>query len=54
VLGGGSTGALEPLGTFPRSGFETTIELDGLPQRLMVRGLDRGGVVLGESPTISV
>lgn len=54
VLGGGATGALEPLGSFPRSGFETAIELDALPQRVMVRGLDRGGVVLGESLTVSV
>jgi hypothetical protein len=52
VLGGGPTGALKPLGTFTRTGFQTVMETTGLPQRLEVRGLDAGGHTLGTSATI--
>jgi len=36
VLGGRADGALAPLGTYPRSGFETAIQINGLPHRLAV------------------
>jgi hypothetical protein len=52
VLGGGPTGALKPLGTFTRTGFQTVMALTGLPQRLEVRGLDADGRTLGTSATI--
>jgi hypothetical protein len=54
VLGAGSTGALKPLGTFARKGFETAITLSGAPQRLVVRGLDASGRTLGQSKTLTV
>lgn len=54
VLGGAQTGALTPLGTYPRSGFETAIRIGGLPRRLAVRGLDANGHPLGTSATLEV
>ena len=54
VLGGAQTGALTPLGTYPRSGFETAIRINGLPRRLAVRGLDANGHPLGTSATLEV
>jgi len=49
VLAGGVTGALKPLGTHPRTGFETAITLAGAPRRLAVSGLDGTGATLGTS-----
>ena len=54
VLGAAQTGALTPLGTYPRSGFETAIQINGLPRRLAVRGLDAHGHPLGTSATLEV
>jgi hypothetical protein len=54
VLAGASKGALRPLGTHPRAGFETAIQIAGQPQRLAVRGLDAHGKLLGTSPTLKL
>jgi hypothetical protein len=53
VLGGGASGALAPMGTFSRTGFETRIHVNGEPQRVAVRGLDSAGATVGQSVTIS-
>jgi hypothetical protein len=54
ALGGGATGALKPLGSYARNGFETAIELAARPQRLAVAGLDARGRTLGTSATIAL
>jgi hypothetical protein len=54
VLGAGGSGALKSLGTFARSGFETTIRISSSPSRLAVRGLDPTGHTLGQSATLTV
>ena len=54
VLAGASKGALRPLGTHPRAGFETAIQIAGQPQLLAVRGLDAHGKLLGTSPTLKL
>jgi hypothetical protein len=54
VLAGGASGALKPAGTYPRTGFETTMQINGSPGRLAVAGLDSSGRRLGQSATIDV
>ena len=54
VLGAAATGALTPLGTYPRTAFETAIQIEGLPRRLAVRGLDASGHPLGTSATLEL
>jgi hypothetical protein len=49
VLAGPVTGALKPLGTQPRTGFETAITVAGAPRRVAVSGLDAAGRTLGTS-----
>jgi Arylsulfotransferase (ASST) len=53
VLGGATGATPTPLGTFPRTGFETRMQVSGDPQRLLVRGLDSTGATVGQSATIS-
>jgi hypothetical protein len=53
VLGGERTGTLRPLGSYPRSGFETPLHIGAVPQRLAVRGLDAHGHSLGQSSTLA-
>jgi len=53
VLGGGRTGALRPLGSHARNGFETAIRVRGAPLRLAVRGLDDRGRTIAESATLA-
>jgi len=53
LLAGASAGALKPLGTHPRDGFETAISITGRPAHLAVRGLDAHGRTLAQSPTIA-
>jgi hypothetical protein len=53
VLGGGKSGALVPLGTFSRTGFETRMHVSGAPKRIVVRGLDASGALVGQSATIT-
>ncbi len=54
VLAGGRSGALKPVGTYPRTGFETAMQINGSPRRLAVAGLDSSGRTLGRSATIDV
>jgi len=54
VLGAAATGALTPLGTYRRTAFETAIQIEGLPRRLAVRGLDASGHPLGASTTLEL
>jgi hypothetical protein len=54
VLGAPTTGALTPLGTYRRTAFETAIQIEGLPRRLAVRGLDASGHPLGASTTLEL
>jgi hypothetical protein len=54
VLGGDDADALVPLGSQPRSGFETAIEVAGQPQLVAVRALDGSGAILGQSLPIRV
>jgi hypothetical protein len=53
VLGGRRSGALLPITTVARDGFETSIALATHPERLAVRGLDARGRTLGESITLT-
>jgi hypothetical protein len=53
VLGGAQPGALAPLATAARSGFETAIALSGAPRYIAVQALDGAGAVLGTSRTIA-
>jgi hypothetical protein len=52
VLGGDSPDALWPLGSQPRSGFETAIQVPGRPLLVAVRALDSSGATLGQSSPI--
>ena len=54
VLGGDAADALVPLGSQPRSGFETAIEVAGQPLLVAVRALDGSGAILGQSLPIRV
>jgi outer membrane protein assembly factor BamB len=54
VLAGARSGGLSPLGTYPRSGFETAIRIGVPPARLVVRGLDERGRVVGASATLAL
>lgn len=49
VLAGGATGALTPVATVARKGFETRISLTTRPVRVAVEALDAGGKVLKRS-----
>jgi hypothetical protein len=49
VLGSASSAAREPLGTVPRSGFETTIAVPTAARTLEVQALDGNGRVLGSA-----
>ena len=50
VLAGKERQHLRSLGQFPRTGFETAIEVDVREAFLRVRALDKGGAVLGTAP----
>lgn len=54
VLSGTRTGALSPLASTPRHGFETAIQIDASPHRIAVRGLDANGALLGQSSTLEL
>jgi hypothetical protein len=54
VRQGARAGALRPVATAPRSGFETTIPLPLATGFVAVAALDAHGKVLGTSPTVSV
>lgn len=45
----GTGQAKEVLGTVPRSGFETMLEVEGYASYVIVEGLDKSGAVLGTS-----
>ncbi len=53
ALGGDSADALAPVGSQPRSGFETLITIQGRPRLIAVRALDSSGAVIGESAPLS-
>jgi len=52
VLGGASPDALERLGGWARTGFETAMSVEGRPRYVAVRALDAGGTVLGTSAAV--
>jgi hypothetical protein len=52
VLAGASAGALTPVASAPRGGFETAIPTPGAEAYVAVQALDADGNVLGTSPTI--
>jgi hypothetical protein len=52
VLGGATSGSLEPLASAAKSGFETAIAIAGAPAHLAVQALDGSGAVLGTSGTV--
>lgn len=54
VLAGPAPGILAPVHASPRMGFETIIEVRGVPDYLAVRALDANGVVLATSSTVRV
>jgi hypothetical protein len=49
VLGGATADALSPVGSRPRSGFETRIVVPGRPALVAVRAIDAAGQALRES-----
>lgn len=53
VLGGDSAEALAPVGSRPRSGFETAIVVLGRPRLVAVTALDASGAVLAQSSPIN-
>ena len=53
ALGGDSAESLVPLGSRPRSGFETAVVVPGRPRLVAVRALDASGAVLAQSSAIS-
>ncbi len=52
VLGGDTPQALVPIGSRPRSGFETDIVVPGRPRTVAVQALDGSGTLLGQSSPI--
>jgi hypothetical protein len=54
VLAGPAAGTLAPAGSAARSGFETTVRLNGAPASVAVEALDASGNVLGTSSLIAV
>lgn len=54
VLGGADVASLGPLGSAPRTGFETAIVIGRQPTVLTVRALGRDGRSLGESDPVIV
>jgi hypothetical protein len=52
VLAGASSGALAPVASAPRTGFETTIATPGAEGYVAVQALNASGAVLGTSRTI--
>lgn len=54
LLGGQTPGPLASLGTFPSSGFETAIPIDGHDAYYAVQALNGSGSVLGTSQPISM
>jgi hypothetical protein len=53
VLGGDSSDAFVPLGSQPRSGFETAIVVPARPRLVAVKALDASGGFLAQSAAIS-
>jgi hypothetical protein len=53
VLAGSSAGALAPVGTAPRKGFETRLRFASSSRVVAVRALDAGGHPLATSRAIS-
>jgi hypothetical protein len=53
VLGGDSPDLLVPLGSQPRSGFETTIVVPSRPRMVAAKALDASGAALGQSSPIN-
>ena len=53
VLGGDSQDSLVPLGSQPRSGFETAIVVPSRPRVVAVKALDASGAALGQSSPIN-
>jgi hypothetical protein len=53
VLGGDSAEQLVPLGSRPRSGFETAIVVPGRPRLVAVQAIDGSGAVVSESAPIN-
>jgi hypothetical protein len=51
---GGQPGALKPMAEADRTGFETTLTVQGLPEYVVVDALDSSGRVLGTSSAIPV
>jgi len=54
VLGGSEADGLSPLGSRPRTGFETPIAVPGQPALLAVRAIDADGNVLVQSQPIEI
>ena len=52
VLGGDSPDGLAEIGSGPRSGFETSIDVPGRPSVVVVKALDSSGAVLAQSSPI--
>ena len=53
LLGGDARNALAPLGSAPRSGFETALSTPSRPRYVAVRALDASGTVLGTSRAVT-
>jgi len=54
ALGGSEAGSLTVVGSAPRSGFETTINVTGQPAYVAARALDASGALLGTSAVVGV
>ena len=54
VLGGTDASSLAPLGTFPRTDFETTFSVTPNGSLLAVRALDANQAVLGSSSAVTI
>jgi hypothetical protein len=54
ILAGSSASALTPVGSGPRTGFETRIAVPGVPRFVAARAKDAAGQVIGTSPAARV
>ena len=52
VLAGASPGALAPVASGPRTGFQTTIQASTTGRYVAVQALDESGAVIGASPAV--